>query len=359
MSIQFYCGRPGSGKSYGVLENVILPALKLQRYVYTNIPLNVDVIYTDFPESKGLVVNFRNDELNGEYLMSIPGGAVVIIDECWRFWPGGMKANEMPQLDKEFFAEHRHKVGEGGLTQEIVLLTQTPAQIAKVIRDLIDSTALTIKNNAVGSEKSYSLRIFSGCIPSIDRPGEPNVTGIGKYKPEIYKYYKSHTKTETGLPGIEIRADNRGTIWNHWYIRYVAPLVFLSAIWGAYYTYQFFTGKKIPQVTQSTSNVISTKHQQIVKPSLVQPPAEVQSGPIESVRYRVSAVMDIPNRRLIYLDDFKTGKLIRINPIYCKNTINGYECTRNGELITQYTGQRPPKESEKQKQHLTDIVPEV
>ncbi|CAK0748138.1 hypothetical protein CCP3SC1AL1_1590006 [Gammaproteobacteria bacterium] len=43
------------------------------------------------------------------------------------------------------FAEHRHKVGLDGLTQEIVLVSQAQSQIAKYLRDLIDSTVLSIK----------------------------------------------------------------------------------------------------------------------------------------------------------------------------------------------------------------------
>ncbi len=261
MAIQLFCGRPGSGKSYGVLENVILPAIQMQRPVYTNIPLNMEVIEKDYPGSTQLITVYQNDQVNGQFLMSIPGGTVVIIDECWRFWPGGMRANEIPQQDKEFFAEHRHKVGVGGLTQEIVLLTQTPSQLAKVVRDLIDSTALTIQNNAAGSDKTFTLKMFSGCIPSSDKPGDPNTTGIGRYKPEIYKYYKSHTKSETGLPGIQIRADNRGSVWSHWYIKFLAPLVIVSAIFGAWYIYGFFSGKHVKKDVPIT--------QQSIQPSAI------------------------------------------------------------------------------------------
>jgi len=48
MSILAYTGLPGHGKSYGVVENVILPALRMKRVVYTNIPLNDELCINDF-----------------------------------------------------------------------------------------------------------------------------------------------------------------------------------------------------------------------------------------------------------------------------------------------------------------------
>ena len=38
MSIVGYSGLPGSGKSYGVVENVVIPALEAGRHIITNIP---------------------------------------------------------------------------------------------------------------------------------------------------------------------------------------------------------------------------------------------------------------------------------------------------------------------------------
>ncbi|MCT7418525.1 zonular occludens toxin domain-containing protein [Pseudomonas aeruginosa] len=39
---------PGHGKSYGVVEHVIIPSLKQDRHVVTNIPLEVDMLLMDF-----------------------------------------------------------------------------------------------------------------------------------------------------------------------------------------------------------------------------------------------------------------------------------------------------------------------
>ena len=44
MSITAYTGLPGSGKTYGVVQHVIVPALQAGRRVVTNIPMRADVV---------------------------------------------------------------------------------------------------------------------------------------------------------------------------------------------------------------------------------------------------------------------------------------------------------------------------
>ena len=356
MAIILYCGRPGSGKSYGVVENVMIPAFQKQRLIYTNIPLQIEAIKQDYPEAETHIVQFSNNDVTGEYLMSIPGGALIIIDECWRYWPSGMKSNEMPLTDKEFFAEHRHKAGADQLTQEIVLVTQSPSQIAKCVKDLIDQTIMTVKADKVGMSNKYQVQIFSACIPSIDRPGEPNQTGFGTYKPEIYKYYKSHTKSETGLAGIEIKADKRGTIWGHWYIRYVAPVVLVGSIWGAWYIYKFFTGDAFEATkTAELAPVVNKPESQPVQKMPDRPrPLPVR----ESKRFRVSGVVYHDGVQIVHLSD-PLGQVTLLDAKDCKFGLNGAECQVNGELVNKNTGVRPPKPKPVPSNNLMDVVPDV
>jgi zona occludens toxin len=345
MAIQLYCGRPGSGKSYGVLENVILPALKINRMVYTNIPLHLEAVEQDFPESVKNIIQFNNDDVTGEWLLTIPGGAIIIIDECWRYWPGGLKANEIDVKVKEFFAEHRHKSGVDNLTQEIVLLTQTPSQIAKVIRDLVDQSVLTVKNSAAGSNKTFNVAVYPGCLTTIESPKDPLVTGLGRYKPEVYKYYKSHTKSETGLPGVEIRADKRGNIWSHWYIRYVAPIVLISALFGAYYLVQFFRGKNSDSLQAApvqTQPLQISKYQSIPVNQVITPNnANIQPVvPTESLTQRITGVVVIEGRQIIYVKHSEKKHLIKVGMESCKQTLNGILCQLGNEIVTAYTGKQ-------------------
>jgi len=73
MPFDFYCGRPGSGKSYGVVENVIVPAFKQGRDVVTNLPLVVDELRKAFPESPTRLNMVTNEEITPEFLLHIQG----------------------------------------------------------------------------------------------------------------------------------------------------------------------------------------------------------------------------------------------------------------------------------------------
>ncbi|MBW4980748.1 hypothetical protein KZZ05_20960, partial [Marinobacter adhaerens] len=94
MSIVGYSGLPGSGKSYGVVENVVIPALEAGRHIITNIPLKLGRLSDDYPQGK--VTIFDNKEAENDHtffdLERHPAGVIWIIDEAWRFWKSGMKA---------------------------------------------------------------------------------------------------------------------------------------------------------------------------------------------------------------------------------------------------------------------------
>lgn len=359
MAIQFFCGRPGSGKSYGVIENVLLPALKLARPIYTNIPLNMDAIAVDFPDSFAEIVCFNNEDVTGEFLMSMTGGAVIILDECWRWFPAGQRVNDVDQNFKEFFAEHRHKVGVGGLTQEIVLVSQSPSQIAKFVRDLIDSTVLTIKNNGAGSDKTFSVKIFSACIQSIDRTGEANQTGIGRYKPEIFKYYKSHTKSDTGLAGVEIRADKRGSVWSHWYIRYIAPMVLVVAVWGCWFFYDLYNSKFAPAAVPDVAPVfLPVLPVAVVSSAAAAVPVYVPAPVpvlVQSKRYRVAGSASFDGRFVVYIHDSTTPHLLVYDATVCRSSVDRFiTCHIDNEIVSINTGVRDAK---KPSNEFNSIVP--
>jgi zona occludens toxin (predicted ATPase) len=331
MAIQFYCGLPGSGKSYGCVENALLPAIRANRLIYTNLPLKISEILIDYPDVNGRINIMENHEINGELLMSIPGGALIVLDEAWRFWPSGLKANQIPQKEKEFFAEHRHKVGVDGLTQEICLLSQSPSQLAKVVRDLIDQTVLTRKNTAAGSDNTFNLDIYSGCIKSLEVPGVAINSGFGRYKPDVYRYYQSHTKSQTGMPGMEKRADNRGRIWNHPVFKYLMPIVFAMIIPAIFY---------LRDVYQHGFN--KTDRKQLVSdqaprfPSPLKTPQKIFEIS-DSTVYRITGYSINNGLAMVYISG--NGVTIRKLGKECSySDFNGYECVYQGERVARYTG---------------------
>ncbi|MDF1693087.1 MAG: zonular occludens toxin domain-containing protein [Zhongshania sp.] len=212
MSITAYVGLPGHGKSYGVVENVIAPALKAGIPVYTNIPMNDDVCVKKFGYS---VIPFQTqDIIDNEHWWTevFEAGAVLVIDELWRLWPAGLKATQVRETDKTFLAEHRHFVGKNGRSTEIVLVTQGLNQVAAFTRDLVETTFVVTKMTKFGMAKKFRVDIYSGAVKIPYPVSRRDSYLAGSFKQDIYDLYVSHTKSSSGV-GDETRVDDRFSVF--------------------------------------------------------------------------------------------------------------------------------------------------
>jgi zona occludens toxin len=236
MAITAYTGLPGSGKSYGVTENVILPALKDGVRIWTNIPLNMELIEHEFPAQVRL---FDTSDILDDptwFEETFEAGAILVIDECWRLWPAGIKANNMEDSHKSFLAEHRHKIGSDGRSTQIVLVTQDLAQIAAYPRGLVETTYRAVKLVAVGQDNKFRIDIYTGSVTGPQPPEKAKLRSMySSYKAEIYKYYKSQTMSETNEHGDESRTDTRTNILNSPLFKFVIPGVFVAGIVVIYF----------------------------------------------------------------------------------------------------------------------------
>jgi zona occludens toxin len=210
MTISAYTGLPGHGKSYGVVDNVIKPALEIKRVIYTNIPLNLDIILEKYNAE---VIQFSTQDIldnDNWFQETFSSGALIIIDEVWRLWPSGLKASNVLQQHKEFLAEHRHLVGDDGMSTEIVLVTQDLSQIAAFARTLVENTFHVNKLEQIGKKKAYRVDVYYGSVTGVSPPKSKRHREIfGVFKQDIFDLYQSHTKSKTGSAGNEQRVDKR------------------------------------------------------------------------------------------------------------------------------------------------------
>lgn len=232
MAIIAYVGLPGHGKSYGVVANVILPALRQKRLVYTNIPMNEEHCLNQLGMAP---VPFTIDDLlkNPNWFTTVfTSGAVLVLDECWRLWPSGLKASNVREGDKTFLAEHRHMVGENGFSTEIYLVTQDLSQLAMFVRALVESTIRMVKLTNLGLDKRFRVDMYSGCVTGSKPPVSKREREIhgGKFKKEIYDFYKSHTKSETGFAGDETKTDKRFNIFKGFGIKLGLVFIICCAV---------------------------------------------------------------------------------------------------------------------------------
>lgn len=225
MAIEAYVGLPGHGKSYGVVEHVIIPSIKEGRHVVTNIPLQCDDLIADFGGPGAQITQlpedwFERDDM-GEF---IPSGSVAVLDELWRRWPAGLKANNALLADKSLLAEHRHRVDDKGRSMRIVLVTQDLSQVASWVRILVEQTYKMTKLTAIGSTKKFRVDIYLGAPTGQNIPKSRLIRQtFGQYRKEIYRYYSSATQSATGNVGDESKADKRGTIWR-------SPVIIFSIV---------------------------------------------------------------------------------------------------------------------------------
>jgi len=239
MSIYAYTGLPGSGKSYSVVEHQILPALKSGRKVVTNVALDFPLLRDEFPA--GELVEFPSEAVAAnpasiyEY---VSPGSVLVLDEVWRIFPAGLKANHVPEPFRKLLAEHRHMVDEKGDSCQIVLVTQDLAQISAFARQLVEQTFRTVKLTSVGLQKQYRVDVYNGPAVGPNPPDNARIRQLfGTFNSSVWRYYRSHTmrSEDSGGKVNEKAVDRRANIL-------ARPVMVLGAVAVVVFIYFGVTG---------------------------------------------------------------------------------------------------------------------
>ncbi|MCE1097549.1 zonular occludens toxin domain-containing protein [Pseudomonas asiatica] len=252
MPIHAYVGKPGHGKSYGVVERVVIPSLKQNRHVVTNIPLNADELLADFG---GFITQLPEDwHLRDNLSELIPNGCVAVLDEVWRRWPNGQRSNMANETDKSLLAEHRHRVDSSNNSMRIVLVTQDLQQIAHWARSLIETTFRVVKI----SKKTYRVDAYSGVVTG-DAPSKTKLIRQypGIFRADIYRYYSSATQSLTGEVGDESVADKSASIMRSWGLWIAIGSSVLLIVLGLYGVTSFFKTK--PNVEPSSEKTVPAR----------------------------------------------------------------------------------------------------
>ncbi|PCI36856.1 MAG: hypothetical protein COB50_04240, partial [Thiotrichales bacterium] len=231
MAISAYTGLPGHGKSYGVVDNVIVPALKQKRLLFTNIPMNNELCLERYGIAPIFfdIDDFVNDE---NWITNVfEKGAILVIDEVWRLWPAGLRANKAREHDKSLLAEHRHMVGENGMSTEIILVTQDLSQVASFVRALIETTYRVTKMTNLGMSKRYRVDVYYGAITGSSPPVSKRTREIfGKFDKKVFELYTSHTMSATGEAGTDKQIDERLNIFSGSKIKYYVIFMIILLI---------------------------------------------------------------------------------------------------------------------------------
>jgi zona occludens toxin len=217
--INLLLGAPGGGKSYEAVAFHVIPALSKGRKVITNLPLELDQYppeWRDLVEVRGSekverVIKGQRQEVLKRPFSEVADfgdtwrhpdkgfGALYVIDECHLSLSRDPKT---PVAVAEWFSMHRHELCD------VLLISQSYGKIDKDICDMVQTVYRVRKAVALGSSNKYIRKVFDGL------KGDNVNTSIRTYDSKYFKYYKSHTKSESG--GSEEGANDIVPIWKRW-----------------------------------------------------------------------------------------------------------------------------------------------
>lgn len=275
MPINAFGGGPGTGKTYGVMEHVILPAVSQGRFILTNIEgLNEQAIYDYVSQHfyKGKIICIghirrcdRNapDEENffpGEEMLDKPvpvpepefarvaGGDLVVIDEATRYWSTGDKVKKGHAY---FFREHRHFANEMGHTCDLVVIDPDIGMLVRALKGKIEMTSLTHKPKELGLER-YTVNLYRRSF--VNR--KPISTlGPYKFRPEIYSLYKSYSHEKAKEQAIDKRQNvllNK-SVW----LSLVGTFLFITV--GGWQGWKFFHRDPAPSAKSAAAAAPGTQ----------------------------------------------------------------------------------------------------
>lgn len=251
MAIVCYSGVPGAGKSYALVEQVIIPAVMAGRRVLTNIegvkdaavqaycvekkgcdPDKVGSVQT-FDGAKALEPGFFPTESISDEHTVLKAGDYLVFDEWRLYWERrGKQPN--PELEP-FLRWHRHLVAHNGQSTDVAIGTQLVSDVSQDFRGLIERSYKFRKLKALGQPKRFAWDVFEG---HLQPKGGHYQQGLGTYKPEVFALYKSYSAQGDAF---ENNNDKRASLFSRSFITIglVTAVAMCLGVWGAY---RFFFG---------------------------------------------------------------------------------------------------------------------
>jgi hypothetical protein len=158
MAVYLYEGLPGSGKSYHVLKDTIINALKENRRVFHNLP----IINTVLEASEFHIGYLRRRliKVNQDFLLQIPKykkvleNSLLVIDEAHETFFSGEKIQDNNL--RNFWTYHRH------YGVDVVVCTQVKTNLHKIIQSVIAARFEFRNLGLLGLKGLYEVKMYEG-----------------------------------------------------------------------------------------------------------------------------------------------------------------------------------------------------
>jgi hypothetical protein len=158
MAVYLYEGLPGSGKSYHVLKDTIINALKENRRVFHNLPIMNTVL-----EASEFHIGYlrrRLIKVNQDFLLQIPKykkvleNSLLVIDEAHETFFSGEKIQDNNL--RNFWTYHRH------YGVDVVVCTQVKTNLHKIIQSVIAARFEFRNLGLLGLKGLYEVKMYEG-----------------------------------------------------------------------------------------------------------------------------------------------------------------------------------------------------
>ncbi|WP_067735901.1 zonular occludens toxin domain-containing protein [Novosphingobium naphthalenivorans] len=345
MAITAYTGPPGSGKTYALVHDVLLPALADGRRVFSNIDgLNSDLIL-DYLEAKhpdragkfgalerfdgvdAIEPGFWPDVDRKDMSAKVQGGDLVIFDEVGIHWP---ISGQFPRDIGKFLRFHRHYVDANGQSTDVVLATQGVMDLHRHYRALIERTYKFKKLSTLGLNRSYAWSVWEG---STQRKGEAVVNGQGRYDKAIFPLYKSYK----GPGGSETSTDKRANVLRQPKVVVTIAGAVASMLAAVWFLWSMFSGGSLgddvqPQAVASEVSASPSPRQAVAGSSSMPSPEPFSSA------WRIAGMMRVPGVQVVVLSDQKGA--VRYEDLSNCSMVNGrpYVCSIDGQRVVSMGG---------------------
>jgi len=158
MAVYLYEGLPGSGKSYHVLKDTIIGALKENRRVFHNLPIINSVL-----EASEFHIGYlrrRLIKVDEKFLLNLPKykpvltDSLLVIDEAHETFFSGDKIKDTHL--RNFWTWHRH------LNMDIAVVTQVKSNLNKIVQSVIAARFEFRNLGLLGLKGLYEIKQFEG-----------------------------------------------------------------------------------------------------------------------------------------------------------------------------------------------------
>ncbi|MFM9435742.1 zona occludens toxin [Janthinobacterium sp. CG_23.3] len=356
MPINVYTGLMRSGKSYEVVSEVVVPAVRSGRRVVTNIDgISEEKIHQYLVEKHpnddaalyGSIVHVDNsqvfspdffphyDDLKGAHTDTlVQPGDLVCVDEAWRFW--GATDCKLHKNHKSFFLEHGHFTSATtNVACDLVLMIQDMSNLHRFVKAVVAFNFRTHKKVALGMGNTYSLTMWEGYKQS--RTAQVG-NWIRKYQKDVFPLYSSF---KGGAQGVMVNADKRMNIFTDKKLWLYAAMLIIGGVLAFYNVLKFFNP---PSTKANKPDVVAKEVSRTAGYFSPHPIAPLAVAPVFSEMWKLTGTIYSQGKAWVVLTN-PSGTIRLESPSMFINSGMLQSGDIDGAKVTSWSGFPAPKSS--------------